>query len=73
MAVKTDNLTDIEDILVIQSRYSERTEMLTITLNRQVFTGYEYDVFIGFQGNVSTGSTFDGGLRAVKNHNDGSM
>lgn len=69
--MKTDNLTDIEDILVIQSRYNERTEMLTMTLNKQVFTGYEYDVFIGFQGNVSTRSTFDGGLHAVKH--DGKM
>ena len=66
MAVKTVNVTDIEDILVMRSLYNERTAMLTMILNQKFVAGYDYDVYVGFHGNVTTELYADSGIHAVK-------
>jgi len=50
VAIKTINVTDIEDILVSKSQKNLRSEMVEITLNQVLVTGYHYDIYIGFIG-----------------------
>lgn len=67
VAVKTINVTDIEDILVTKTQYNQRTEMLDMTLNQQTVSGYHYELYIGFYGNVSTDSFTNGIYAKTKN------
>ena len=53
IAIKTINVTDIEDILVTKSQRNIHKEMLILTLNQEMVSGYSYDVYIGFQGEIN--------------------
>ncbi|XP_066910700.1 endoplasmic reticulum aminopeptidase 1-like isoform X2 [Clytia hemisphaerica] len=53
IAIKTINVTDIEDILVTKSQRNLHKEMLILTLNQELVSGYSYDVYIGFHGEIN--------------------
>lgn len=59
IAIKTLNVTDIEDIVVTSAKRNLRTEMVILNSSQRLVKNFLYDFYIGFQGNLS-GSIVNG-------------
>lgn len=53
IAIKTINVTDIEDILVNRTQRNLKRKTLILSLNQILVKDYLYDFYIGFKGNLT--------------------
>ena len=53
VAVKTVNVTDIEDITITHTTRNTKRDMIILSTNQLLYAGYHYDFYLGFYGNMS--------------------